>query len=229
MEKFEEFSLAGKALFTAGLIDSRSGNMSIRSGDRIFITKQDAMLANLTEADIIEVPLEGGSEPLAARELPVHRAIYKETNFNAVIHAQPPYGLALSVSTENKIMPQDAKGQIVLKSIPVVRAKAIMPGREQIGADELTKYLPPIYKSGYMVSLVKEYGSFAVGASLLDALQYTTCLEVSCKISALAKMLSSGGERQQRRSDQPPVRRTAIPPGIGVMDRSRGSRRGFGR
>ncbi len=232
MEKFDDFSLAGKDLYAAGLVDSRGGNMSVRIGDKIYITKQGAMLAHLAEDDIVEVPLdgEGASDALAARELPVHRAIYKETNFNAVIHAYPPYGVALSIGTENKIMPQDMRGQIVLKSIPVVRAKAIMPGREKIGADELIKFLPPVFKSGYVAALVKEYGSFAVGESLLDALQYTTCLEASCKITAVAKSLAAVPEKQQYRRTEQPERRSAIPPGIGVMGRSRGGyKRGFGR
>lgn len=219
MFNFEEFSLAGKDLYIRGLVDSGSGNMSVRDGDKIYITKQNAMLAHLREEDIIEVMLDSDEKDSgAARELPVHRAIYKETSFNSVIHAFPPNGIALSINTENKIMPPDIKGQMVLKSIPVVRARAVMP--------ELVKFLPPIYKSGYFVSIVKEYGSFAAGMSLAEALQFTTCLEDSCKIAVIAKSLVP----QEKPKEQRHERRTAIPPSIGVMGRSRGGyKRGFGR
>lgn len=229
MDNFEELSSVGKDLYSRGLVDSCSGSLSVRSGDKIYITKRNAMLAHLKEDDIVEVPLEGDGEKdeLAARELYVHRAIYRETSFNAVVHAYPPYGIALSIGTENKIIPADIKGQTVLRSIPVVRAKAIIPGKEKATSEEMIRFLPPVYKSGYMISLVKEYGSFAVGGSLFEALRYTTCLEDSCKITVINKSLTSSAEKQRR--PEHPARRTAIPPGIGVMDRSRGYKRGFGR
>jgi L-fuculose-phosphate aldolase len=231
MVNFEEFSLVGKDLYALGLVDSCSGSLSVRSEGKIYITKRNAMLGHLKEEDIVEVPLEGdgGKDELAASELHVCRAIYRETNFNAVVHAYPPYGTALSIGIENKIIPPDAKGQAVLRSIPVVRAKAIAPGREKMTSEEIIRFLPPVFKSGYVVSLVKEYGSFAVGESLLEALRYTTCLEGSCKIAVISKSLTSSAEKQRR--PEQPARRTAIPPGIGVMDRSRarGYKRGFGR
>jgi L-fuculose-phosphate aldolase len=219
MDNFDEFSLVGKDLYMLGLVDSMSGSLSMRIGDRILITKRNAMLGHLKEEDIVEVPLEGGGkEDAAAKELQVHRAIYRETSFNAVVHAYPTYGITLSINTENKIIPADIKGQTVLRSIPVVRARA--------ASEELMKFLPPVFKSGYLVSLVKEYGSFAVGGSLIEALQYTTCLEDSCKIFAINRSLTPVEKPKRPERYE---RRTAIPPSIGVMGRPRGGNRGFGR
>ncbi|MFH1710308.1 MAG: class II aldolase/adducin family protein [bacterium] len=224
MDNFEEFNLVGKDLYMLGLVDCVGGSLSVRRGDKIYITKKNAMLGHLREDDIVEIPFEGESdspllaEELAAKEVHVHRAIYKETSFNAVVHAYPSYGIALSISTENKIIPVDVKGQSVLRSIPVVRAKAT--------SDELVKFLPPIYKSGYLASLVREYCSFAVGKDLIEALQYTTCLESSCKILAVNKSLTVV---EKPRRPEHHERRTAIPPSIGVMGRPRGGGRGFGR
>jgi len=219
MDNFDEFSLVGKDLYMLGLVDSMSGSLSMRIGDRILITKRNAMLGHLKEEDIVEVPLEGGGkEDAAAKELQVHRAIYRETSFNAVVHAYPTYGITLSINTENKIIHADIKGQTVLRSIPVVRARA--------ASEELMKFLPPVFKSGYLVSLVKEYGSFAVGGSLIEALQYTTCLEDSCKIFAINRSLTPVEKPKRPERYE---RRTAIPPSIGVMGRPRGGNRGFGR
>ena len=215
MDNFEEFSLVGKDLYMLGLVDSGSGSLSVRNGNKMYITKKNSMLGHLRQEDILEITLDAEGEK---DEFAIHRAIYKETNFNAIIQAHPPYGIALSITSENKIMPADIKGQSVLRSIPVVRAK--------VNSDELIKFLPPVYKSGYVISLVKEYGSFAVGASLLEALQYTTCLEGSCKILVVSKSLVP--VEKQRRPEHH-ERRTAIPPSIGVMGRPRGGSRGFGR
>jgi len=221
MERFEEFDLVGKDLYSLGLVDSSGGSLSVRSGDKILITRKNAMLAHLREEDILEVPLEGegATDESASKELPVHRAIYRETAFNAVIAANPPYSVAVSLTAENKIVPADQKGQSFLRGVPVVRT------RDKLNFNEMVKMLPSIYKSGYMVSVVREYGSFAVGANLMEALQYTTGLERSCKIIAINKLMTPPEVKRE------PIRerRSAIPPSIGVMDRSRGYKRGLQR
>jgi L-fuculose-phosphate aldolase len=229
MFNFDDFSLVGKDLFTLGLVDPAGGSLSVRSEGKIFITKRNAMLAHLRPDDVIEVPLDAvnESDDQAAWEVLVHRAVYKETTFNAIVHAFPPYAIALSIGTENKIIPVDGKGQAALRSIPVVRAKGVIPGREKTTSDDIIKYLPPVFKSGYSAAVVKEYASFAAGADLMEAFKNTVALENSCKIIAISKSLSGGGVSSERnkRPDHP-VRRTAIPPSIGVMGSSRGGRRG---
>ncbi|MFA6431544.1 MAG: class II aldolase/adducin family protein, partial [Candidatus Margulisiibacteriota bacterium] len=119
--KIEEFRKIGRLLFQQGLVDSHSGNLSIRDGDKIYITKRDSMLGELDDESIVEVGLaSGGSEDLASRELPVHRAIYKETGALAIVHAHPISAIAISL-TDNKIVPQDAEGLYVYKSASIVR------------------------------------------------------------------------------------------------------------
>jgi L-fuculose-phosphate aldolase len=234
MVSFNDFDLAGKDLFCRGLVSFASGNMSIREGDNIYITKKGAALNHLKEDDIIMVPLDGTSEneALASADLAIHRAIYKETTFSAVLHSHPINGIALSNSIDNKIMPQDSRGQSVLRSIPVVRARGVSSnGRDRSYNDDLVKLLPPIFKSGYFVALVKDHGSFAVGESLLDALEYTTCLETSCNIIVVSKLMTPPPVRKVEHSS-PSIhdrRRSAIPPSIGVMDRQTPYKRGMGR
>ena len=218
---FKKFSMVGQDLYSLGLVDSHGGSLSVREGDKIYITKKNAMLGHLEESDIIEVPLEGvaGGEDQASIELISHRAIYKDTSFNAVIFAKPPCAVALSNSADNKIMLQDTDGQTLLKGIPVVRGK----GRP--GSEEVAKMLPAIYKSGYVVSVVKDYGSFAIGNDILEALRYTTCLEFSCRIITASKRPVP----VERPREMIKERRSAIPPSIGVMGRSRNFKRGLGR
>lgn len=207
----EEFQRIGKYLFQEGLIDSHGGNLSVREGDKIFITHRDAMLGELKEGDIVEVGLEsGGDEESASRELSTHRAVYRGTRAGAIVHAHPPYAVAVSIS-DNKIIPQDAEGLHLFKSAAIVRA------RQAIGSEEVARLLPTFLQGGSVIAVVKGHGSFAIGKDLEEAYKYTSSLENSCCI--LVALRSMGGAR-------PPVRektehRTAIPPGIGVMDRSR--------
>ena len=48
LDQFQQF---GRDLFIMGLTTSHGGNMSVRMGDRIIITRTGAMLAHLTERD----------------------------------------------------------------------------------------------------------------------------------------------------------------------------------
>jgi len=214
-EMFEMFRLIGEDLYRRGLIDSHGGSISVRSGERIFINSRDCMLAHLKTEDIVEVGIEPSeSDSKASRELQVHRAIYKETAYTAIVEAHPPKAIILSVN-ESKIIPQDAKGALFIKSVPVVKV------RDKIGSDEVSRLLPPIYRSDYVIAVVKDYASFAVGKTLEEALKYTTCLEQSCEILLYLKLL----ERKEIKAPEPAQRRRAIPPSIGVMDRERDKRR----
>ena len=218
----KQFKLVGGDLYSLGLVDSHGGSLSVREGNTIHITRKGAMLGHLEESDILAIPLdptEGAGD--ASLELPVHRAIYKETAFKAVICARPPYAIALSSTAENKLLLQDQEAQSILKSIPIVRAKA------RPNTDEVAKLLPAIYKSGYVACIVRDFGSFTVGEDLLEALKYATCLENSCKSFAISKPVSAPPAYKPKEPDR--VRRSAIPPGIGVMGRASSFKRGMGR
>jgi L-fuculose-phosphate aldolase len=49
-----QFQMVGRDLFTCGLISGFGGNLSVRFGDRIFITRRGSNKGSLQENDIIE-------------------------------------------------------------------------------------------------------------------------------------------------------------------------------
>ena len=101
-----QFQTVGRDLFTTGLVSSHSGNLSIRLGERIIITRRNSGLGCLGEHDLIETGISKNDRntPLASIELAVHRAIYRETPALAIVHAHPPHAVALSL-TETEIVP----------------------------------------------------------------------------------------------------------------------------
>lgn len=208
----EEFKRIGKYLFQEGLVDSHGGNLSLRQGDKIYITRRDVMLGEIKEGDIVEVGMsKGENDELASRELSTHRAVYRETKAEAIVHAHPPNAIAISI-TDNKIVPQDAEGIYLFKAAAIVRA------HQPIGSEEVARLLPSFLQGINVVAVVKGHGSFAIGKSLEEAYKYTSSLENSCHV--LVAMRASGGVRPSLPKEKI-ERRTAIPPGIGVMDRSR--------
>lgn len=191
----DNFHQVGKDLFDAGLNNSHSGNLSVRSGDRIIITRRGSMLRHLREGDLIETGLEKNDchITLASTEIGVHRAIYKKTPALAIVHAHPPHAISLSLLEDN-IIPVDSEGLYLLHKIPVLQVE------RAIGSKELENLLPNVLRE-YKVVLVRGHGSFAVGQLIEEAYQLTSSLEHSCKIVCLTRTIGSVKNEVDQKKD----------------------------
>jgi len=180
-----QFQAVGHDLFRSGLVSSHSGNLSIRLGDRVIITRRGSRLGCLQESDLIDTGLykNDRATPLASTELAVHRAIYHKTQARAVIHAHPPHAIVLSL-TETEIIPPDIEGLGIESRVPVEgwNMEVKLGGLCDIIAQALTQH---------KVILVHGHGSFAVGELLEEAHRCTTTLEESCHITFLLRLLKS--------------------------------------
>ncbi len=178
---FEAFQWVGRDLYHLGLITSHAGNISIRSDERVWITRTGSMLGRLEPEDIVETSLSPheSPHPKASMELPVHLAIYRATSAQAILHAHPPTAVALSLLDE-VIVPADSEGGYILGRVPVIAAKNVVASAEV--ADRASSLL-----QDHRAVLVKGHGSFAAGGSLEEALKITTTLEASAKILLLAR------------------------------------------
>lgn len=181
-----QFQTVGHDLFTRGLVSSHGGNLSIRLGERIIITRRGSRLGCLEESDLIEtgVSRNDRSTPLASTELAVHRAIYQQTSASAIIHAHPPHAIALSL-IETEIVPTDAEGLAVVGRVPVLgwNMKVTSRGLAGIIAEALKQH---------KIIMVRGHGSFAIGQLLEEAHNHTTALEESCQVIWLLRSLQVG-------------------------------------
>lgn len=228
---FERFKKAGETLFASGCNDSHSGNISVRQDGKLVITSRLAMLSSLNKEDLVEVSIDGSapSDSIASRDLPVHRAIYSGSKNLAVIHAHLPNVLALCV-TENKILPQDAKGQAFFP-----QGLSIIKPRQISDAEEILKLIiSSSLNANPYAAVIKGYGVFAAAASIEEALEVITSLELSSKVWLASKLVGARAPQPSHPSNSSPNRfdqrkRSAIPPGIGVMGRRTGgyNRRGM--
>ena len=185
-----EFQSIGRDLFNRGLVSSHSGNLSIRLGDRLIITRRGCRLGCLEEHDLIETGISKNDRftPLASAELPVHRAIYHSTPALAVIHAKPPHTVALSL-TETEVVPNYAEGLTKLGRVPVVGWHR----QEKLG--DLGDIIAPALLESRIV-IVHSHGSFAIGQLLEEAHNYITTLEESCQVICLTKSLGVSQARE---------------------------------
>ena len=181
-----QFQTIGHDLFTRGLVSSHGGNLSIRLGDRIIITRRSSRLGCLEEHDLIEtgVSQNNRSTPLASTELAVHRAIYRETSAQAIVHAHPSHAVALSL-TETEIVPSDTEGLCIVGRVPVLgwHMEVKLGGLADIIAQALKQC---------RIVMVHGHGSFAIGQLLEEAHNCTTTLEESCQVICLLRSLQVG-------------------------------------
>lgn len=100
MEKEKrEIIETGKWIMEKQLTWGTSGNISARSGDRVYITASGTVLGDLHEEDITVVDLEGrvleGKKP--SKETGMHLEVYrKRPEIEAVVHASPFWTTFLS-------------------------------------------------------------------------------------------------------------------------------------
>jgi L-fuculose-phosphate aldolase len=185
----EEFSRMGRILFQGGLNNSHSGNMSVRLGDRMVITRRGAMLGELVGEDLVEVGLteDDSGIALASTEVGVHRAVYAATSHLAIVHTHPRAATALSM-TRDHIVPVDDEGRYYFKRVPVLQVTA------SIGSADLEQELPALLDD-FPIVMVRGHGAFAVGGNLEEGLQITHALEWSCDI--LTRCLALGMDEDE--------------------------------
>ncbi|HEX7973282.1 MAG TPA: aldolase [Anaerolineales bacterium] len=180
----EQFQTFGHDLYMRGLTSSHGGNMSVRMGDRILITRTGAMLAHLTEKDLIETGLEANDSGvmLASSELVVHRSIYLNTSALAIVHVHPPYAVALSMVEKDAIIPIDNEGSYVFRRVPIIQAEMTTGSKEvaKLAAQGLREY---------KLIMLRGHGCFSTGPVLEEAYQWCTSLEEACKILYYTRML----------------------------------------
>ncbi|WP_407282837.1 aldolase [Methanolobus sp. WCC1] len=173
---WHEISRIGKKLVANGLVESHFGNISVRIGNRMLITRSGCALDEITEDNVVEVRIDSSSplDMIASSEAVVHRAIYSKTPALAIVHAHCPFAVTLSLLEEgDSITPADSEGQYFLGEVPIVKGG--------IGSDELAENLASSLAHN-KTAIIYSHGTFAIGKVLDEAYVLTTQVEHSCKI-----------------------------------------------
>jgi L-fuculose-phosphate aldolase len=168
----------GKLLFERRLITGWGGNLSCRIGkNRVLITGQHAPLGFLTPEDIVEIDLDGKPVDKKRRpssETPMHLAIYRGTDAQAIVHAHPPMVLTFSLSHES-FAPLSFEEKYTIGEVPVVSHETpTVTDPTQVVAE--LKLRP--------IVILRGHGSVATGKNLQDAFLLSDLLEeaVHCQL-----------------------------------------------
>ena len=185
---WREIGRFGKKLVEQGLVPSHFGNISVRVGDKILITRSGSMLDEITEKDVVEVDLykEGSMDIIASSETISHRMIYQKTSAQAIIHTHAPYAVVQSMmSDSDRFVPIDSEGSYFLHDVPVVTGG--------IGSKEMAVNLSEALKER-KGAIVKGHGTFATGKILEEAFVVTTMIEHSAMLKYLVECDKKGND-----------------------------------
>lgn len=173
----------GKKLWTKGIINSSSGNISVRSGNTIIITPSGKSKGFLKTGELIKLTLEKPLKKTKRKpsiELGFHIAIYKNRpDVNAIVHAHPVYCLLV---TEN-IM-SSLKIPEISKIIGKIGFVPPMPP----GSEELAKAVGKLCKQ-HNALVLENHGIITWGKNLEEAWLKTEALCFACECAVLSMML----------------------------------------
>jgi methylthioribulose-1-phosphate dehydratase len=99
-QEIDELCATARTCFTRGWVPATSGNFSVRSGGRIFITPTGLDKGMLTPADLLEIDLEGRAVSGHGRpsaETSLHTVIYRDRPAaRAILHVHTIWNTLLS-------------------------------------------------------------------------------------------------------------------------------------
>lgn len=187
--KVSDFELAREVaqfmqrLYRQQLTTTSGGNISVRCGDKVFITPGGTDKAKIETEEIGIISLDGrvleeGFKPTC--EAGLHLAVYRNRpDITAIVHAHPVTASAFSASEAEISTSLLAESQAVLGKIGRV---PFFP----FGTAELAEAAALCAKD-YNVFLLNNHGAVALGTSLLQAFDRLEVLENAAKISLICE------------------------------------------
>ncbi|GAA4670099.1 class II aldolase/adducin family protein [Streptomyces chumphonensis] len=160
----------------SGLVVGTSGNVSARVGDVVLVTPSGMPYDRLTPADLCAVHLDG--RPAAGHraptsELPLHLAVYRETDAAAVVHTHAVHATAASTLVDE--LPAVHYMAAALGGPVRVAPYAIY------GTPELADHLLTALR-GRTGCLLRNHGTVVYGRDLDQAYDHTAQLEWMCRV-----------------------------------------------
>ncbi len=170
-----------KKLYERKYVVGSGGNVSVREGDKIYLTPTGSILGFLKEEDIAEMDLDGNvikGRPTSERNL--HLMIYrKRKDVNAIIHTHSLISTFLStINKEIELLTPE--GKIFLKKIGYVdyfEAGSLKLAEKTAERDE-------------DVIILKNHGVVCLGKDLIDAYIKVEVLEEQAKLTLLKLLVN---------------------------------------
>ncbi len=195
MDPREEIvSIAGK-IEMSGLTRGTWGNVSLRYGEKIYITPSGVPYDELEPDDIAILDMDGnqiGGQKKRSTEFPLHLMIYKEfENINGIVHTHSVHASAFaSAGMEIPCLTED-QAQIIGGRVPV--CEYAHPGTEELARNVVNV----LKEKNVFAVLMRKHGVVAIGRNLKEAFIAAQIVEKSAQIAIEAKILGNVEEISQ--------------------------------
>jgi len=172
----EAVATTARKLAADGLVIGTSGNLSVRTEDRVAVSPTGARLAELEATDVAVVGLDGthrAGRLAPTSELGLHLGIYGRYGSGAVVHTHAPMATALG---------------LVLGELPCVHYEMLGLGGAVRVAPYATFGSPELHEGvlaaleGRAAALMAHHGAVTHGPDLAGAARATQLLEWACTL-----------------------------------------------
>jgi len=186
----KNISDTGKRLYKKGFSPGFSGNISIRHGDKIFITPSGFNLGDINENDVVEIDFNGN--PVKQNVKPssekfMHIEIYKRRpDINSIIHCHAPKSSAFAVAGMPLNAPILAENVFTLGSVPIVEYS--LPSTLKLAIKTADCFL------SHDAVLMANHGVTISGKNIEEAYYKMETLEYYAEVFLLSKILGRSNE-----------------------------------
>jgi ribulose-5-phosphate 4-epimerase/fuculose-1-phosphate aldolase len=181
-----ELVKAARRLHRMGMVAGSGGNLSVKVGERIFITPTGLSFRDLNRPDIAEVGLDGRwlAGPLPSSEWRMHVGLLRLIpGIGAVCHVHGLYSIAFSIlmGPGGDKLPQLTPGLVLLGPVPILPQ---LPPGSGLLAEKVTS---AIGAQGARAVLLENHGLVTVGKDLGKALDLAEEIEAGLRLWFLVR------------------------------------------
>lgn len=180
----DQLCAVGQSFYDRGYAHGSTGNLSVRVGDRVFVTPTGKSLAGLTPSALAEVDLAGRAlnANAASKEAPFHLALYRQRpEARAIVHLHSNYSVAWScLATLDEARPfPPLTPYFFMRVAPLGIVPYLRPGSEALARaiDEAA--------AAHHCLLLRNHGTVCSGAGLTEAVDRAEELEATARLALL--------------------------------------------
>jgi ribulose-5-phosphate 4-epimerase/fuculose-1-phosphate aldolase len=174
----DELCEVGASFYARGYAFGSTGNLSVRIGERIWITPTGKSLRSLTPDQLACVDAEAKSHNAnkPSKESPFHLAVYRRRpDVNAIVHLHAPDSVALSCLEAPEALPP-LTPYYFMRVAPLAVLSYFRPGSPELA--EVVERAAP----GHNCMLLRNHGTICAGSSISEAVDAAEELEATARL-----------------------------------------------
>lgn len=186
MTLLEQLCEVAASFYDRGYAFGSTGNLSVRTGDRVWITPTGQSLKRLNPAQLACIDVKGAAlnENRPSKEFPFHLAVYRtREDAGAIVHLHSTYSVALSCleSLDPARTPPPVTPYYFMRVAPLAVIPYFRPGSPAL-AGAVEQAAP-----SHNCMLLSNHGTICVGANLNEAVDRTEELEETARLYFLLR------------------------------------------